>query len=355
MVSTPKSCQTSCCTPCFDFGDDEELVVGNAYDVIVVRSNDGYFSNETFIAVFPKRIEERHRLFVELEAERTGNLPNESSPLNSFELEFDGSFVEKSSFLQLAQLLRPGRNPARYFLLDEDKVVGVAYTNVFLWSGEDRVVISDIDGTITKSNAGGIYDTILTESYKHCHEAVCQFFSLVASKERTKVLYVTSRPISLSVRTRKFIDNLRQQNHSLPEGPVLGFLGNIPQLLIMELVAYRTHHFKAEILWKHVVEPFRRAGLVHPFHAAFGNTFLDVQAYGMVAVPLARTYIIKNSKIHSFDGNHGEEELITLNVENQGTAKSWGNEMPTEWYKQKMGSVFDGYGDARLQEHILIV
>jgi hypothetical protein len=46
--------------------------------------------------------------------------------------------------------------------------------------------------------------------------------------------------------------------------------------------------------------------------------------------------------------------LLKLNLDDQGTNKSWGNEMPTEWYKRKMGSVFEGYGDPRLQEHVLV-
>lgn len=359
MTSTPRSSQAICCTPCIDFSDDDDIVVGNAFDIIVVHSNDRFFSNEIFIATFPKRIEKRHRLFFEFGVENTELLTHEASENLSFELDFDGSFHDDMSFRQLARNLRPGRNPARYLLLDENTVVGVAYANVFLWSGEDKVVISDIDGTITKSNAGGIFDTILTERYRHCHDAVCFFFSsMVASKANLKVLYVTSRPISLAVQTRKFIDNLRQQGQSLPDGPVLGFLGGFPELLIMELVSKKTHKFKAEILWKHVVEPFRRAGLTHPFQAAFGNTYLDVQAYSMVAVPLTRTYLIKKQQIHSFDGYDGgdddDDELMTLKLENQGTSTSWGSEMPREWYKRKMGSMFSGYADPRLQQHVML-
>jgi hypothetical protein len=64
-------------------------------------------------------------------------------------------------------------------------VEGVAYANIFLWSANDNIVISDIDGTITQSNAGGIYDTILTERYTHCHKAVCQFFSHLATSTTT--------------------------------------------------------------------------------------------------------------------------------------------------------------------------
>lgn len=358
-MSTPRASDAICCRPCIEFGEDsDEIVVGNAYDVIVVKSNDGFFSNENFIAKFPKRIEESHRLMLEVGMQNSEFISHPSStsdPGRAFELEFDGSFHDKNSILELSLCLSPGRNPVRYLLLDEDKIIGVAHANIFLWSYTDKVVISDIDGTITKSNAGGIYDTILTERYSHCHEEVCQFFTTVATEQQIQVLYVTSRPISLASRTRKFLDNLRQQQHRLPDGPVLGFRGNIAQLLIMELVSYQTHHFKAEILWSNVVEPFRKAGLKQGiFQAAFGNTVMDVQAYNMVAVPLSRTYLIKNSKIHSFDKD-GDDEFLNLTNRPEDSAKSWKSEMPRDWYQQKIGTTFEGYGDPRLREHIIVV
>ncbi len=358
-MSTPRSGQNICCSPCIEFGEDSnEIVVGNAYDVIVVKSNDGFFSNNNFVATFSRRIEESDRLVLEVGAQNSAIISHPSSTTDAkraFELEFDGSFHGKDSLPELGRCLSHGRNPVRYLLMNEDKIIGVANANIFLWSHQDKVLISDIDGTITKSNAGGIYDTILTERYSHCHEEVCQFFSTVATEKQIQVLYVTSRPISLASRTRKFLDNLRQQNHRLPEGPVLGFRGNIAQLLIMELVSYQTHHFKAEILWNNVVEPFRKAGLTQGiFQAAFGNTVMDVQAYSMVAVPLSRTYLIKNSKIHSFDKN-GDEEFLNLTTSTKNSPTAWKSEMPRGWYHQKMGTTFEGYGDPRLREHIVVV
>lgn len=356
-MSSP-SLNQICCPPCIDFGEeDEEIVMGNAFDVIVVQSNDGFFSNENFVAKFPKAEKECHRIVLEIGTPESDFASHQlaTSPGRAFHLDFGGHFREPSTLLGLSLLLLPGRNPARYLLIDEERIVGVAHANIFLWSTREKVVVSDIDGTITKSNVGGIYDTLLTETYCHCHEAVCQFFSTLAAQEQTQVLYVTSRPIALASRTRKFLNNLRQQQHRLPEGPLLGFRGNFAQLLMMELVSYRTHHFKAEILWNNVVEPFRKAGLTHDiFHAAFGNTIMDCQAAHMVSVPLHRIFIIQKSKIHSFD-KECDDELLHLSK--QGTIdslKAWGSEMPREWYRRKMGSKFDGYGDPKLRAHILV-
>lgn len=349
--------QSICCTPCFEFIEDsDEIVFGNAFDVIVVQSNEGFFSNENFFADFPIKEKDTHRLMLEVWSEGSELSSQQGfpgTPSRAFDLEFDGSFRGSSSMLGLSLLLVSGRNPVRYLLLEDDKVAGVAHANIFLWSYADKVVISDIDGTITKSSAGGIYDTILTERYSNCHDAVCRFFSSLAMQKKLQVLYVTSRPIVLASRTRKFLNNLRQQQQGLPWGPILGFRGNFAQLFVMELISYQTHHFKAEILWRNVVEPFSQAGRTEDiFHAAFGNTLMDCQAYDMVAVPLHRTYIIQKNKVHTFDRMDQDELIHLRSKEGSDSSKAWGNEMPRQWYKRRFGSTFAGYGDPRLNEHI---
>ena len=109
-------------------------------------------------------------------------------------------------------------------------------------------------------------------------------------------------------------------------------------------------------MWTNVVEPFRKAGLTNEvFQAAFGNTEMDVQAYNMVAVPLSRIYLIKNSKIHSFDKHEDNDEYLKLHPKTLKHSNSWRPEMPRHWYRRKIGTIFEGYGDPRLSEHIVLV
>jgi hypothetical protein len=171
--------------------------------------------------------------------------------------DLNGAAEEGEIASKLAPYLRPGKNPIRYLLLDHKQVVGVAHANIFLWTHQDQIVVMDIDGTITKSNARGVVDTILTQTYKYCHDGVCQLLSRLQQQLHTQILYVTSRPIGLAARTRRFLAHLEQDAARLPEGPLLGFGGSISQLLIMELVSKNTHQFKADMLWKQVVKPFR--------------------------------------------------------------------------------------------------
>jgi phosphatidate phosphatase LPIN len=64
---------------------------------------------------------------------------------------------------------------------------------------DDKVVISDIDGTITKSNIKGM----ILKNY--IHEGVVSLFSLI-HKRNYQFIYLTARTISLYAKTYKFIE-----------------------------------------------------------------------------------------------------------------------------------------------------
>ncbi|KAG7364347.1 LNS2 lipin/Ned1/Smp2 domain containing protein [Nitzschia inconspicua] len=263
---------------------------------------------------------------------------------------------------KLKPFLRPGRNPIRYLLLDELTVVGVAEANIFLWKYDDTLVVSDIDGTITKSNARGAIDTIVTTKYQHVHHSICNLLYRLTTQPKTHIVYITSRPLSLATSTRKFLDLVRQEEARLPEGPILGFGGKFSQLLVMELVSKTTHHFKSETLWKQIVQPFRRAtndANYELFFAGFGNTVMDMQAYHAVGMDLNRIFKInKRSEIVTFDKRseyplHAIEMsqlMIDNNTNNKNTVSL---KFPSrKWLKDRMGTVYSGYADPRLHAHL---
>ena len=121
------------------------------------------------------------------------------------------------------------------------------------------------------------------------------------------------------------------------------------QLLMMELVSKTTQRFKAGKLWQQVVQPFRQAtgnNLNYPnFVASFGNNFMDVQSYHAVGMDLDRIFkISKKSKIVTFD----KPSVIS---------KSYNGTLdfpPHQWYKDRIGSVFDGYTDSELSSQLYL-
>mmetsp|Transcript_13872 Transcript_13872/g.34865 ORF Transcript_13872/g.34865 Transcript_13872/m.34865 type:complete len:481 (+) Transcript_13872:168-1610(+) len=383
-----------CCASClgaFNFDgqvDTTPMIEGSAFDVIVVEGEDGsLFQNSDFLVRFKggNEIEDdkSHKIVMELDqgddagtkawfpiirksAPETENnrsennsgdendtfdekrfwgcchpsagcaKPNMLSKFNDGEAE---AIDDPSAALKA--FLKPGRNPIRYLLLDELRVVGIAQANIFLWKYSDSIVVSDIDGTITKTNIRGIAGTLITEQYdKVCHEGISGILSKLSASSR--VVYLTSRPIALANHTRRFLSSLKQGNETLPIGPLLGFGGNMPQLLMMELVSKTTQRFKAGKLWQQVVQPFRQAtnnDANYPvFVAGFGNNFMDMQSYHAVGMDLDRMFkISKKSKIVTFD-------KPSLNSEHRNGEDF----LSHQWYKERIGTEFDGYEDSNL-------
>jgi len=387
-----------CCVSCletFNFdgqGESTPMIEGSAFDVIVVEGEDGsLFQNSDFLVRFKggNEIEDdkSHKIVMEVDqGDDAGTkawfpiIPKSTSEGDHDRSENNGGdendiFDEKrfwgcchpsagcakpnmlSKFndggveaiddpsAALKAFLKPGRNPIRYLLLDELRVVGVAQANIFLWKHSDSIVVSDIDGTITKTNARGIVGTIMTEQYeKVCHEGICDILSRLS--ESSRVVYLTSRPLALANQTRRFLSSLKQGNQTLPIGPLLGFGGNMPQLLMMELVSKTTQRFKAGKLWQQVVQPFRQAtnnDANYPvFIAGFGNNFMDMQSYHAVGMGLDRIFkISKKSRIVTFD-----KPSLTTESYNSDDFPSH------QWYKERIGTEFDGYEDSNLISRI---
>ena len=307
--------------------------------------------------------------------------------------------------MALKPFLSTGKNTVRYLLLDDTTVIGVAYASIFLWQHTDQLVICDIDGTITKSNARGVIDTLVTRQYRHCHDGVCKMLTRLLGHGQTndeeefrtemkdededkvlsptrRILYVTSRPLTLVNPTRSFLTSLTQDNWSLPHGPVLGFNGSLLKVGLMEAFSRTTHHFKAETILRNVVEPFQRATneakKTHDegtekepsvlssapfFLAGFGNTLMDIRAYHAVGVEVDRLFLInKQSKIVTFDKEHALfDRRQNRQNSNNRISDTPSNETVRmdgifisvtfrhqDWYKQRIGRSFDGYNDGTL-------
>jgi phosphatidate phosphatase LPIN len=176
-------------------------------------------------------------------------------------------------------VLKSGRNLIRYTLVSEKGVaIASAEANIYLWSALDSVIVSDIDGTVTKDNVGGVIDTVVQEKYEHIHNGICKFFQQLAmispmedmgdlnetdnKKGQVRFMYLTSRPISYVNTTRKLLVSVSQtcevneELHTLPPGPMMCNTIPLTSVLYSELIAKNTHMFKSDVLARQVVLPF---------------------------------------------------------------------------------------------------
>ena len=174
-------------------------------------------------------------------------------------------------------ILTFGKNLIRYTLV-ADSGAAIAYTeaNIYLWSALDSVIVSDIDGTITKDNVGGVMDTVVQEKFEHIHNGICKFYEDLTQISRVedmnalnssdtgdgqiRFMYLSSRPITLVSNTRKLLVSVSQkceaQSHHLPPGPMMCNVVPLSSVLYSELVSKSVHVFKSDVLARQVVLPF---------------------------------------------------------------------------------------------------
>jgi phosphatidate phosphatase LPIN len=156
---------------------------------------------------------------------------------------------------------------------------------IFYWNHDANVVISDVDGTITKSDVLGHVFTMVGKDWTHA--GVANYYSSIA-KNGYHFLYLTSRAIGQASYTREYLAGVEQDQYQLPEGPVLLSPDRLVQAFTREVIQRRPQEFKIACL-KDVKRLF---GDRSPFYAGFGNRITDAISYRAVEVPPSRIFTI---------------------------------------------------------------
>lgn len=165
------------------------------------------------------------------------------------------------------------------------------YCNMFVWQQSDKIIISDIDGTITKSDVRGmILPLIGVADWAHCE--VTSLYSKI-SENGYKILYLSARSISQSTETKAYLKSLNQGSLKLPLGPLFLNPESAFKSFKREVIDRQPEVFKIACL-KELQDLF---GSVHssPFFAGYGNRPNDVTAYQAVGIPESRIFIINKS------------------------------------------------------------
>lgn len=130
---------------------------------------------------------------------------------------------------QIAMMkLKPGANKVAFHVNTEFRGKQTVISTIYLWSSTAKVVISDIDGTITRSDMMGHVLPMLGKDWSH--SGVAQLFSTIRA-HGYHLVYLTSRPIGQAQTTRNFINNLKQGLLSSPFSP-----SSLPPYLSLYLI-----------------------------------------------------------------------------------------------------------------------
>lgn len=239
----------------------------------------------------------------------------------------------------IAKHLKSGKNNIFFKVDGVDRSVS---SKVFNWSINDKLVVSDIDGTITKSDVlGHIYDFV-GKDWSHC--GVAELFTKIEN-QNYKFVYLSNRPSSMYKRTSKMIKNIVQNGSKMPDGPIVlnptGFFNSLVSevrnlsyfykitalrqirdcFLCKCDVPRRKSHSKIVSDHNHFekTESPKRCKTcggnisfdfyTNPFFAGFGNKLTDLVAYKSLGIPRSKIFII------SSDGQLSDQEKEKISHE----------------------------------------
>uniref|UniRef100_A0A8C0BRN8 phosphatidate phosphatase n=1 Tax=Buteo japonicus TaxID=224669 RepID=A0A8C0BRN8_9AVES len=157
---------------------------------------------------------------------------------------------------------------------------------IYLWNWDDKVVISDIDGTITRSDTLGHILPTLGKDWTH--QGIAKLYHKV-SQNGYKFLYCSARAIGMADMTRGYLHWVNERGTVLPQGPVLLSPSSLFSAFHREVIEKKPEKFKVQCLTdiKNLFYPN-----TEPFYAAFGNRPADVYSYKQVGVSLNRIFTV---------------------------------------------------------------
>ncbi|XP_034938533.1 phosphatidate phosphatase LPIN2 isoform X2 [Chelonus insularis] len=159
---------------------------------------------------------------------------------------------------------------------------------IYRWRYDDKIVISDIDGTITKSDVLGHILPIVGKDW--AQSGVAQLFTKI-QKNGYKLLYLSARAIGQSRGTRDYLRSIKQDDISLPDGPVLLNPTSLISAFHREVIEKKPERFKISCL-RDIMALFPENS--RPFYAGYGNRVNDVWAYTAVGIPIHRIFTINH-------------------------------------------------------------
>lgn len=109
--------------------------------------------------------------------------------------------VTRALFLQEKLNLREGSNEALFSVTTAYQGTTRCKCHIFLWNHDDKIVVSDIDGTITKSDVLGHLLPILGKDW--AQSGVAQLFTKIKNNGY-HFLYLSARAIGKNVSTLQY-------------------------------------------------------------------------------------------------------------------------------------------------------
>lgn len=216
---------------------------------------------------------------------------------------------------ELASLpLQPGQNQAAYYV--PDLLGKVIFFSIFLVHKDDKLVVTDVDGTITREDVlGFVLPSVV--GITHHQPGVVRLLSEI-SQRGYQVVYLTARSMALHEYTRHYIFNQLQEvggssgpRFSLPDGPVF----HLPRDLISSIRDPAGAHQKTSLLlslWQ-CFQAHEDQDINETIMGAYGNNANDLRAYSRAGI---NNIFIVNTEGDLLDVSIGTLTTYSQQVEN---------------------------------------
>jgi len=200
--------------------------------------------------------------------------------------------TSSATHAQLDQLgLRSGVNSLEYRVETSTGTVVTSRASIFLLNSTAKIVVSDIDGTVTKSDVRGyILPALGLDDWKH--EGVVKLYQKINDQGYT-LLYLTNRAIGQSAITREYLFSLEEAGAAIPPGPLFLQVESLVGALQTEVIDGQPELNKIVALSK-----IRGLFPQNPFVSGFGNKEWDILAYKAVGIEPDMIYnVMEDSSI----------------------------------------------------------
>ena len=229
------------------------------------------------------------------------------------------SFYPSSNQLKKLKL-NLGRNEITFVCKGSISGTHTLKSFIYLWSSSSKIIISDVDGTITKSDVLGQVLPIIGKDWSH--NGITDLFTNIANNGY-KILYLTARAICQSELTRDYLETLFQEKQGLPPGPIIMSPDGLFSSFKREVIDKNPQILKITTLTE-IRTLFPKK--VCPFYAGFGNRENDAVAYRSVGIDMGKIFIINtkgdlmqlnNSEIISYGKLNEKVNEIFPNIRNK--------------------------------------
>ncbi|XP_049819413.1 phosphatidate phosphatase LPIN3 isoform X2 [Aethina tumida] len=186
--------------------------------------------------------------------------------------------------------------------------------HLYKWKWDDKIVISDIDGTITRSDVLGHILPIVGKDW--AQTGVAQLFNKIKDNGY-KLLYLSARAIGQARITRDYLRSIKQGDLNMPDGPILLNPTSLIAAFHREVIEKKPEQFKISCMSdiKALFPPDS-----NPFYAGYGNRINDVWAYRAVGIPIVRIFTInpkgelKHELTQTFQSSYSGQSLVVNDV-----------------------------------------